>query len=195
MSSDPPEETVAPLPEPEAQGTFAHDGARLAYSTYGAGPPVVLLHGGLGNREDWGNQVPVLVRGGYRAILIDSRGHGRSTRDARPFTYARMAADMLAVMDGLGVERAAIVGWSDGAILGLSLAMRHPARVSRVFAFGGNMDLSGVKPVSASDPSIARAIARSASAYARLSETPADFKAFCADVGKMMATEPNYSAN
>ena len=195
MTIDTEVEHAAPLPEDGAHGFVPHDGARIAYSTYGAGLPVILLHGGLGNREDWGNQVPALVRSGYRAVLIDSRGHGRSTRDARPFTYARMAADVLAVMNALAIGAAAFVGWSDGAIVGLTLAMTSPNRVKRVFSFGGNMDLSGVKPVSTSTPTIARALSRSANAYARLSETPTEFKAFCADVGKMMATEPNYSAN
>ena len=56
-----------------------------------------------------------LLSVGYRAVLIDSRGHGRSTRDARPYSYELMASDVVAVMDALGVERAAMVGWSDGA--------------------------------------------------------------------------------
>jgi pimeloyl-ACP methyl ester carboxylesterase len=76
---------------------------------------VILLHGGLANSEYWGDQVPALTDAGYRAIMIDSRGHGRGSRDARAFTYELMASDVVAVMDALKVRRAAIVGWSDGA--------------------------------------------------------------------------------
>ena len=94
---------AAPLPVTNDQGYVEHDGARIWYATYGSGSPVILLHGGLGHGGNWGYQVPPLVRSGYHAILIDSRGHGRSTRDARPFTYELMASDVLAVMDTLNL--------------------------------------------------------------------------------------------
>src|SRR5277367_3738125 len=81
-----------PLPVAEEQGHVEqgyveHDGARIWYASYGSGAPVVLLHGGLGHSGNWGYQVPAVVGRGYRAIVIDSRGHGRSTRDARPYSY------------------------------------------------------------------------------------------------------------
>src|SRR5947209_16400737 len=112
---------AAPLPVADDQGYVEHEGARIWYTTYGSGSPVILLHGGLGNSGNWGYQVPALVRSGYRAVLIDSRGHGRSTRDARPFSYELMASDVLEVMDVLGLGTAAFVGWSDGACIALIL--------------------------------------------------------------------------
>jgi pimeloyl-ACP methyl ester carboxylesterase len=78
---------AAPLPVTHDQSYIEHDGAQIWYATYGFGPPVILLHGGLGHSGNWGYQVPALIRSGYCAVVIDSRGHGRSTRDARPFTY------------------------------------------------------------------------------------------------------------
>jgi len=184
----------APLPASDASGHVPHDGARIWYASYGEGPPVILLHGAFGNGEDWGNQVPALMRAGYRAILVDSRGHGRSTRDAGPLGYERMAADVVAVMDALRIDAARVVGWSDGAILSLVLAMKHPARVARAFAFAGNMDLSGVKEVDPTAPILVRAFARAKAAYARLSATPGDFAEFSRAVNTMMATEPSYAA-
>jgi pimeloyl-ACP methyl ester carboxylesterase len=80
---------------------------------------------------------------GYRAVLIDSRGHGRSTRDWRPYTYELMASDVLAVMDALNLDKAAMVGWSDGACTALILARQVPARVAGVFFFACNMDPNG----------------------------------------------------
>src|SRR5579862_5384638 len=77
---------AAPLPDITEVGYVEHDGARIWYAVYGSGRPVILLHGGLGQSGNWGYQVPALVRAGYRVLLIDSRGHGRSTRDARPYT-------------------------------------------------------------------------------------------------------------
>src|SRR5512140_548839 len=97
-------EGAAPLPVSTEQGYVDNDGARIWYAAYGSGAPVILLHGGLGNSGNWGYQVPVLVKAGYRAIVIDSRGHGRSTWDGRPFSYDLMAGDVLAVMDTLQID-------------------------------------------------------------------------------------------
>jgi pimeloyl-ACP methyl ester carboxylesterase len=114
------------LPVSDTEGAIEHDGARIWYRAFGSGPAVVLLHGGLGHGGNWGYQVPALVGAGLQVVLIDSRGHGRSTRDARPFSYDVMASDVAAVLDGLGLERAALVGWSDGACVALVLARHHP---------------------------------------------------------------------
>jgi pimeloyl-ACP methyl ester carboxylesterase len=185
---------TAPLPTANDQGYVDNDGARIWYAVCGAGPTVILLHGGLGHSGNWGYQVPALVGAGYRAVLIDSRGHGRSTRDARPYSYELMASDVHAVMDALHVERAAVVGWSDGACTALTLAREFPARVAGVFFFGCNMDPSGTKEF-VSDPVIERCFSRHATDYARLSPTPEEFGAFVDAVSEMMKTQPNYSAD
>jgi pimeloyl-ACP methyl ester carboxylesterase len=184
---------AAPLPVPNDQGSVQHEGARIVYSTYGSGSPVILLHGGLGHGGNWGYQVPALVERGYRAVLIDSRGHGRSTRDAQPFSYELMASDVLAVMDTLHLKKAAMVGWSDGACTALILAAKAPSRTARVFYFACNMDPSGVKPFEAT-PTLNRCFARHAKDYADLSATPEHFKNFVEDVSLMGRTQPNYSA-
>ena len=183
------------LPVANDQGYVGHDGARIWYTTYGSGAPVIMLHGGLGHSENWGYQVPALAKSGYRAVLIDSRGHGRSTRDSRPFMYELMASDVLAVMDALHLEKAAIVGWSDGACVALILAMKAPTRVAGVFFFGCNMDPSGVKEITEPNPILDRCFGRHAKDYARLSATPDQFEAFAGAVGLMMKTQPNYSAH
>lgn len=190
-------ETLPPvprLPPAMASGQVTHDGARIHYAAYGVGSPVILLHGGLANSDYWANQVPALTSAGYRAILIDSRGHGRSTRDARPFTYELMASDVIAVMDALKIRRAAVVGWSDGAIVGLVMALRAPVRLTRVFAFAANMDPGGVKPDVLTNPTFSRFQAEAAEAYTRLSSTPGEFESFSRSVNRMWDTEPNYRA-
>lgn len=186
-------EGAAPLPATEAQGYVEHGGARIGYATYGSGPPVILLHGGLGHSGNWGYQVRALLKSGYRAVLLDSRGHGRSTRDARPYSYELMASDVLAVMDALRLERAALVGWSDGACTALVLASQAPTRVAGVFFFACNMDPSGVKQFEPS-PVIERCFGRHIKDYARLSATPDQFEEFAKAVGLMQSTQPNYSA-
>lgn len=183
-----------PLPAADAQGYVEHDGARIWYAAYGAGSPVILLHGGLGHGGNWSYQVPALTRAGYRAVLIDSRGHGRSTRDARPPSYELMASDVLSVMDTLNLEKAAFVGWSDGAIISLILAMQAPSRVRRVFFFGGNMDTGGVREITWPNPILMTCLGRHAKDYASLSATPGDFMSFARAIETMMKTQPNYAA-
>ncbi|QND54601.1 alpha/beta hydrolase (plasmid) [Phyllobacterium sp. 628] len=187
-------EGAAPLPVANDQGYIENNGVRIWYSTYGSGDPVILLHGGLGHSGNWGYQVPALVSAGRRVIVIDSRGHGRSTRDAQPYTYHLMATDVLAVMDALAIEKAAIVGWSDGACIALVLASQAPARIAGVFFFACNMDPSGTREVEPS-PLLDRCFGRHVKDYAALSATPDRFEEFLAAVGLMMKTEPNYTAD
>jgi pimeloyl-ACP methyl ester carboxylesterase len=183
-----------PLPAPSDAGYIENDGARIWYSVYGSGAPVTLLHGGLGHSGNWGYQVPALVENGYRAVLMDSRGHGRSTRDERPFSYELMASDVLALMDALHLKTAALVGWSDGACTALILAAKHPSRVAGVFFFACNMDPSGLKPFEAT-PALNRCFARHAKDYKELSVTPERFEGFVEDVSLMGRTQPNFSAH
>ncbi|MEZ4732963.1 MAG: alpha/beta hydrolase [Caldilineaceae bacterium] len=186
-------EGAAPLLAANAQGYVQHDGAHIWYATYGAGFPVILLHGGLGHSGNWGHQVPALVDGGYQVVLIDSRGHGRSTRDERSFTYELMAADVAAVMDTLQLTRAGFVGWSDGAVIALTLAMQLPARVAGVFFFACNVDDSGTKAIEFT-PTLQRCFSRHVKDYATLSATPDQFEQFSSAVGEMQRTQPNYTA-
>jgi pimeloyl-ACP methyl ester carboxylesterase len=185
---------AAPLPEAQEEGFVDNAGARIAWSTYGAGHPVVLLHGGLGHRGNWGYQVPALVEAGYRVILIDSRGHGRSTRDAQPYNYELMASDVLAVLDTLQVQKAAFIGWSDGACTALILGRRAPQRVAGVFFFACNMDPGGAKPF-VPTPVIDRCFRRHRADYEALSATPGEFDAFVAAVSEMQRKQPDYSAD
>ncbi|MGE3871545.1 MAG: alpha/beta fold hydrolase [Parvibaculaceae bacterium] len=181
------------LPPAGARGHVEHEGARIWHASYGEGPPVILLHGGLGHSGNWSYQLTALIDAGYRAILIDSRGHGRSTRDDRPYTYELMAGDVLAVMDALDIGKAAFIGWSDGACIALVLAMQAPERVAGVFFFGCNMDPGGAREF-VPTPVIDRCFDRHAKDYARLSATPDRFDSFVAAVSLMMKTEPDYSA-
>ena len=180
------------LPPAVTDAFVDHDGARIHYAAFGSGPPVIMLHGGLASMRYWGDQVPALIRAGFRPVLIDSRGHGRSTRDGRPYTYELMASDVLSVMDALKIRRTAIVGWSDVAIIGLVMAMRSPDRVSRVFAFAANMDPSGVKADVETNPVFAGFEKQAAIDYASISPTPQGFESFKAAINRMWATEPNY---
>jgi pimeloyl-ACP methyl ester carboxylesterase len=179
------------LPKPTQSGFAPVNGIKIWYATFGRGEPVVLLHGGLANSNYWGHQVRALQRH-YRVVVMDSRGHGRSTRNEQPYGYDLMASDVLALMDHLKLRKAAIVGWSDGAIIGLDIAMNHPERVSKLFAFAANSDPSGVADIAKSDVFNAY-IARAGEEYKRLSPTPGEYKTFVEEITKMWETQPKWT--
>ncbi|WP_367254376.1 alpha/beta fold hydrolase [uncultured Phenylobacterium sp.] len=102
-----------------------------------------MLHGGTAYLETMHWQIEALAKD-HLVIAPDSRGHGRSTDAAGPLHYARMAEDMIELMDRLRIRKADIVGWSDGGIIGLHLAIHHPDRVGRLVTIGTNFDLTGI---------------------------------------------------
>jgi pimeloyl-ACP methyl ester carboxylesterase len=188
--------TLPPMPDlPTAtqSGTAPVNGVKIWYAVFGEGEPVILLHGGLANSNYWGLQVKAL-QPQYRVIVMDSRGHGRSSRDERPYSYDLMAEDVIALMDFLKIPKAAIVGWSDGAIIGLDIAMKHPERLSKLFAFAANSDPSGVADI-ATSPVFNAYIARAEKEYQALSPTPDQYKPFLDQIGEMWKTQPNWTAN
>jgi pimeloyl-ACP methyl ester carboxylesterase len=179
------------LPKPEHSGVVPVDGVRLWYATFGHGAPVILLHGGLGNSNYWGLQIPALAAH-YQVIAMDSRGHGRSTWDGGPITYHQMAEDVIGLMDALHIPKAAIVGWSDGAIIGLDLEIHHPERITRLFADGANSNTAGVVDPTGS-ATFAEYHTRTQAEYQKLSPAPKQFEAFSKAIGKMWDTEPDFS--
>jgi non-heme chloroperoxidase len=194
------------LPPGGTEHRVEHDGASIWCMSYGDAfrKTVILLHGGLGHSGNFANQILSLTTVAYRVIVIDSRGHGRSTRDARPYSYELMASDVLAVMDALDVRQAALVGWSDGAVIALTLAKTHRERVAGVFFFACNMHPSGVKgEIDESGVRLTRCFARHAADYAALSKLrppsatgfdQGNFRSLVLAVTTMQRSQPNWSA-
>jgi pimeloyl-ACP methyl ester carboxylesterase len=197
VSSVPPWETLPaeqPLSAVAMEGYVDHDGARIWYGTAGKGEPVVLLHGGMESSLSWGNQVPALIKSHHEVILIDSRGHGRSTLGPYPLSYEKMQSDVVAVMDTLHLKKVAFVGWSDGAIISLIMAMKNPERVNRVYAFGANMNTDAIVSGAFTSPILSEVAARLAKDYARISPTPDEFGSLHQALETMQKKEPNYTA-
>ena len=119
------------------------NGIRLYYETYGSGQPVLVLHGGTGSLEDMRYQIAALAAERF-VVAPDSRGHGRSSDTDAPLSYGLMADDMLKLLDSLKIDRVDIVGWSDGGIIGLDLAIHHPERIRRRTGTGANYDVNGL---------------------------------------------------
>ncbi|HEU0116429.1 MAG TPA: alpha/beta fold hydrolase, partial [Thermomicrobiales bacterium] len=88
---------------------------------------------GLGNGDSFVNQIPAFEKD-YQVIAMDSRGHGRSSFDDKPISYELMASDVLGLLDHLNIDKTDLVGWSDGGIIGLELAIHHPERLNKVVA-------------------------------------------------------------
>lgn len=184
---------TTPLPFTNETGHVEVGDAELYYAVYGKGRPVVLLHPGLGNADYWANQVGPLSQH-YQVIVVDLRGHGRSTRSEAPFSYGLLAEDVLRVMQKLHIGKAAVVGWGDGAVVGLELAMRHPGRVGELVAFGVTYDLSGLKPGVDQSQTFIDYVHKTAADYKAMSPTPDEFDGLFQQVEAMWAKEPNYSA-
>ena len=182
---------LIPLPAPTESGEAPVNGIKIYYAIWGDGSPLILLHAGLGNTEYFGGQVPEFAKQ-FRVIAMDSRGHGRSSRNAEPYSYALMAKDVIALMDYLKIDKASIVGWSDGGIIGLDIAMNYPDRLDRLFAFGANTNVAGLKPNIDKDPTFAKYFENAGKDYERLSKTPKEFGDFVTQISQMWATQPDY---
>jgi pimeloyl-ACP methyl ester carboxylesterase len=189
-----PQAALPPLPEMTWQYATLN-GAEIAYAVTGAGASVVLVHGGDANSEHWAFQVLALADH-YQVILLDSRGHGRSPYTGFPLTYAQLADDVLALLDHLGVDHADLVGWSDGGIIGIDLALRHPERLRKVVAFGANADLGGYRTDTGDEGAIIYAFgAHNDPDYARLSPAPERHADMVVALRQMWETEPAYTAD
>jgi len=136
--------TQYPRADHPAAGHYASlNGIRVYYETYGRGPTLVLLHGGAGSGAQFAKQVPVLSKK-FRLVVPDACAQGRTTDRPGPLTYHLMAEDVRALLDHLHVRHANVLGWSDGGVVALDLAMHHPERVDRVVTFGANFRADGL---------------------------------------------------
>jgi pimeloyl-ACP methyl ester carboxylesterase len=155
------------------------------------GKPVILVHGGLANANYFGKIIPFLVNDGFHVIAVDSRGHGRSTRSAQAYSYELMESDVVAMLDALHIQKADLVGWSDGGIIGIVMAIRHPDRLNRVFALGANTDPDGLVPDFDKQGVFADFEKRARDEYRKLSPTPAQYDDFLKQISTMWATQPH----
>src|SRR5262245_405420 len=171
------------LPKPPAMpvsnvaGYAPVNGIQMYYAVYGKGDPILLIHGGLGHADIWANQVRDLMTD-HTVIVADSRGHGRSTRNEQPYSYDLMASDYLALLDYLKIQKVYLVGWSDGGIIGLDIAMSHPERLSKLFAQAANVTVDGVKPDVMDAKTFAGYVDRMGADYKKMSKTPDQYDAF-----------------
>jgi pimeloyl-ACP methyl ester carboxylesterase len=130
---------------PAAGNTFTHDGIKLYYEIYGAGEPILLVHGNGGSIANFKAQIDYF-RQHYKVIAMDSRDQGKSGDSNDKITYEKMTDDLAALLDHLHTEPVYVLGWSDGGIEGLLLGIRHPAKVKKIAAMAANLDPAGLHP-------------------------------------------------
>ncbi|MCP9748827.1 alpha/beta fold hydrolase [Lacihabitans sp. CS3-21] len=130
-------------------------GINLYYETYGQGKPLLLIHGNGGSIRDWRYQIPYFSKT-YKVIAVDSRAQGKSQDSSDVLNYEMMADDFDALLTHLKIDSAYVIGWSDGGINGLLLAIRHPEKVKKLAITGANLvpgtsaiSADGIKAISA----------------------------------------------
>ena len=135
----------AQQPEPipyghnQAVGKFYDiNGFKMYTEVYGSGPPLLMIHGNGGDMSAFDKNVPYFATH-YQVILADSRSQGRSLDPDHPLTFEMMADDFAALLDAMHIPSAYVIGWSDGGINALLLAIRHPEKVKRLASTGANL--------------------------------------------------------
>ncbi len=117
---------------------------RLNYYETGQGMPLILLHGNGEDMTYFRHQVDCFAAY-FRVIAVDSRGHGRTPRGGKPFTIRQFAEDLHDFMDEHGIDRAHILGFSDGGNVAMCFALKYPERVGKLILNGANLYPMGVK--------------------------------------------------
>ncbi len=165
---------------------FDNRGFKMYYETYGTGKPLVFVHGNGGSIKDFKKQIPYFSKE-YKVILADSRAQGKSVDKSDSLSYEMMTDDLDALLDHLHVDSCFVIGWSDGGVNGLLLAMRHPEKVKKLAITGANLWPDST----ALEPTIYRFISYYADSLSRAKQTPEiknESKLF-----SMMTREPNIS--
>ena len=188
-------QTIQTSIAPAGTGYADVNGLHLYYETYGSGAPLVLLHGGMLTIDlNFASLIPTLARS-HTVIAVEQQGHGRTANIDREITYADLASDVVALLDHLGIDTAAVIGHSMGGGVALELAVNHPERVSAVVPISASVSKDGLHP-DLSDPSTfdtspimptAQDFADFKEAYERLSPHPEQFDAFLMTLSGMDA--------
>ncbi len=122
-------------------------GIKMYYETYGQGEPLLIIHGNGGSINNFIYQVPFFAKN-YKVILADSRAQGKTIDKGDSLSYEMMTDDLNALLDTMHLNACNVIGWSDGGINGLLLAMRHPDKVKMLAVTGANLwpDTTAIDP-------------------------------------------------
>jgi pimeloyl-ACP methyl ester carboxylesterase len=188
-------------------GNYAQvHGLKMYYESHGQGPPLVVLHPATATIDYWPQAMEYFSKS-YRVIAPEQIGHGHTADDPkRPLTYHAMAEDTAELLQQLKVESAYLLGWSDGGIVALDLAIHHPTLVKKLAASGANMRplraeselgqwIKSVKAVCGpkDKPGENCWPPMWSDAYKKVAPDPSHWPAFLDRMKTMFLTEPNLS--
>lgn len=139
VMADPPSLSVPYGSNPTAGSSFVHGGNTFYFETYGSGRPLLLIHGNGESIGSFKEQIGVFARN-HRVLAMDSRGQGKSELGTDKLTYEQMTEDTNAFLEYLKVDHVDVLGWSDGGIIGLLLAIHHPDKVGKLAVMGANLE-------------------------------------------------------
>lgn len=181
-------------------GRYAEvNGLSLYYESHGEGPPLILLHGGLGSGEMFGPVLPALAAR-HRVIAVDLQGHGRTADIDRPIDVRLMANDIAALIDHLGLDKPDLVGYSLGGGVALHTAARYPQKVGRLVVASAYARRDAVHPeILAQQGQVSGAAAEFMKDtpmyenYQRVAPRPEDFPRLLDKIGESMAKDFDYT--
>jgi pimeloyl-ACP methyl ester carboxylesterase len=114
------------------------NGITLYYETYGDGEPLLLIHGNGGSIINMGYQIEYFSTK-YKLIIPDCRGRGKTELNTDSLTYEQITSDLIILLDSLEIDSCDVIGWSDGGIVGLLMAMNYPHKTKKIIAMGANL--------------------------------------------------------
>ncbi|MBO0888156.1 alpha/beta hydrolase [Candidatus Bathyarchaeota archaeon] len=173
--------------------------ARVFYEMSGSGESLLLLHGGLGTNEDFASQMPEFVKH-FRVVAFERPGHGHSADTDQVFSFDKMAADTIELIEKLNLGPVNIVGWSDGAVVAFLVAIARPDLVKRIVSIGGLFNTTSLAPQDvawlrrATPESFRKAEPSIVARYERVSpDGPDHFPIVFRKTVRMWLNEPNIS--
>lgn len=192
----------APIPAvaPAKSGYVEANGVRYYYEVRGEGPPMLLLHGGLGAGDMFAPLLPALSAK-HQVITVDLQGHGRTALGERPFGLEGQGADMAAVLDHLKIRKADVVGYSMGGGVAFQFAAQHPERVNKLVLISAGYASNAFFPeMRAQQAMVSGQMAEAMKGtpmydtYMRLAPNKADFPRLLDTVGAYMRKDYDFSA-
>ena len=153
--------------DPKHGNYLEHRGFKMYYEVYGQGAPLLIIHGNGGSISNFENQIPYFSKK-YQVILADSRAHGKSIDNKDSLSYELMTDDLNALLEHLHKDSCYVIGWSDGGIEGLLLAIRHPEKVKKLAVTGANLIPD---PILSTDPWVVDFVKQSIDSINKLPST------------------------
>lgn len=175
--------------------------SRIFYETHGSGEPVLILHGGFGSNQDFAAQIPEVSKN-FKVVAFERPGHGHSADTSDPFTFEAMARTTIELIKALNLGSVNLVGWSDGAITALFVALSRPDLVRRLVSVSASFNTSALSPgdvewiQQATPDSFRKAVPSLIARYDAISpDSPDHFPTIFEKTKKLWLTEPNLSTN